>query len=133
MPTALAHSLKGHRRLRLHTGMVSNAARELWESGALDRDARITTGVGLGTDEFYRYVAEQKPFWFTDASQTHDFAAVAETPRFIAVNSAVEIDLLGQVNSERADGALLSSASTTRPPGEGHDCSYNPVEPCRTP
>jgi acyl-CoA hydrolase len=108
VPIALARSLSSHRQLKLHTGMVSEAARELWHSGALDRQARITTGVALGSEAFYRDVGAEPSFWFTDAATTHDVVTVASTPRFIAVNSAVEVDLLGQVNAERAGGALLS-------------------------
>ena len=108
VPIALARALTSRRQLRLHTGMVSDAAHELWHSGALDRDARITTGVALGTEAFYRDVAEAPAFWFTDVATTHDIATMAAIPRFTAINSAVEVDLLGQVNCERADGALLS-------------------------
>jgi acyl-CoA hydrolase len=110
VPAALTHSLATHRRLRLYTGMVSNVVRVLWDAGALDRDARITTGVALGSNDFYRFVSDQPSFWFTDVGRTHDPAAVAAIPRFIAINSAVEVDLLGQVNSERVDGALTAGA-----------------------
>src|SRR5690606_6983639 len=48
IPLALAHALASHRRLRLHTGMVSPAARALSEAGALDPDAPILAGVALG-------------------------------------------------------------------------------------
>jgi acyl-CoA hydrolase len=110
VPSALAASLTGHRLLKLHSGMVSPSMRALWESGALDRDARITTGVALGTASFYEFVAAQQNLWFTDVTHTHDVAAIAATPRFIAINSAVEVDLFGQVNSERAGGAIQAGA-----------------------
>jgi acyl-CoA hydrolase len=110
VPSALAASLTGHRHLKLHSGMVSPSMRTLWESGALDRDARITTGVALGTASFYDFVAAHKNLWFTDVTHTHDVAAIASTPRFIAINSAVEVDLFGQVNSERAGGAIQAGA-----------------------
>jgi acyl-CoA hydrolase len=102
VPSALASSLAAHRRLKLHSGMVSPSMRTLWEAGALDRDARITTGAALGPVSFHAFVAEQPNLWFTDVSRTHDVAAIAAIPRFIAINSAVEVDLFGQVNSERA-------------------------------
>ena len=110
VPSALAASLAGHRRLRLHSGMVSPSMRTLWEAGALDRHARITTGVALGPASFHEFVAEHPTLWFTDVTHTHDVAAIAATPRFIAINSAVEIDLFGQVNSERAGGAIQAGA-----------------------
>ena len=110
VPSALAASLAGHRRLRLHSGMVSPSMRTLWEAGALDRDARITTGVALGPAAFHDFVAAHPTLWFTDVAHTHDVAMIAAIPRFIAINSAVEVDLFGQVNSERAGGAIQAGA-----------------------
>ena len=82
----------------------------LSEAGALDPEARITTGVALGDKNFHQFVAQQERLWFTDVSHTHDVATIARIPRFVAVNSAVEVDLLGQVNSERVGGALQAGA-----------------------
>jgi acyl-CoA hydrolase len=110
VPSALASSLASHRGLKLHSGMVSPAMQRLWEAGALDRDARITTGVALGPAPFYSFVAELPNLWFTDVAHTHDVAAIAAIPRFVAVNGAVEVDLFGQVNSERAGGAIQAGA-----------------------
>jgi acyl-CoA hydrolase len=110
VPLALAESLTNHRRLALHTGMVTRAFRGLWESGALDRDARVTTGVALGDSAFHDFVGRHEMLWFTDVSRTHDVRAIAGIPRFVAVNAAVEVDLFGQVNSERIGGALQAGA-----------------------
>jgi acyl-CoA hydrolase len=106
VPVALISSLTGHRRLALHTGMISEAFRRLWDAGALARDSRHTTGVALGSEDFYRFVADNERIWFTDVLHTHDAAAISAIPRFIAINSAVEIDLFGQVNSERINGSI---------------------------
>jgi acyl-CoA hydrolase len=110
VPMALARSLTNHRRLKLHAGLVSEAMRVLWQAGALDADARITTGVALGSDDFYDFVARHEQAWFTDVSQTHDLATVSAIPRFVAINSAVQVDLFGQVNAERANGGLQAGA-----------------------
>jgi len=110
VPMALARSLTNHRRLKLHAGLVSEAMRVLWQAGALDADARITTGVALGSDDFYDFVARHEKAWFTDVSQTHDLATVSAIPRFVAINSAVQVDLFGQVNAERTNGLLQAGA-----------------------
>ena len=110
VPSALASSLASHRGLKLHSGMVSPSLHKLWEAGALDRDARITTGVALGPASFHGFVAEQPNLWFTDVAHTHDVGAIAAIPRFVAINSAVEVDLFGQVNSERAGGTIQAGA-----------------------
>ena len=110
VPMALAGALTSHRRLRFHGGMASAAVRTLWESGALDRDARITAGVVLGDTALHDFVARLEPLWLTDAAHTHDVTAIAALPRFIAINAAVEVDLFGQVNSERANGRVQAGA-----------------------
>jgi acyl-CoA hydrolase len=110
VPMGLAAALRSHRRLRLHTGMVSRTLRILWEAGALDRDARITTGVILGDEAFQAFAARLEPLWLTDVRHTHDPAAIGAIPRFVAINGAVEVDLFGQVNSERAGGAIQAGA-----------------------
>jgi acyl-CoA hydrolase len=110
VPLALAQALTSHRRLRLRTGMVTSAVRTLVQAGALDPQARITTGVALGDADFYDFVAHHEPLWFTDVSHTHDVQTIAATPRFVAVNAAVEVDLFGQVNSERTGGQLQAGA-----------------------
>lgn len=109
VPTALIGALASHRRLRIYTGMVSSSIKGLCEAGALDAPVPVTTGSAVGTPEFYEYIRRfPELFWFTDASRTHDVSLLATLPRFVAVNSATEVDLLGQVNGERADGALVS-------------------------
>jgi acyl-CoA hydrolase len=89
--------------------------RSLWDSGALDRDADITTGVLLGDEGFMRFAAALPHLWLTDVRHTHDPAAIAarverEGSRFVALNGAVEVDLFGQVNAERAGGMLQAGA-----------------------
>jgi len=110
VPVALAGALSSHRRLRIHGGMVSGAVRTLWEAGALDRDARITSGVVLGDEPLHTFVAGLPTLWLTDVRHTHDPVALGAIPRFVAINSAVEVDLFGQVNAERAGGVLQAGA-----------------------
>jgi acyl-CoA hydrolase len=110
VPLALGQSLAQHRRLKVHAGMVTAVVQRLHAAGALDADARITTGVALGDAAFRDFVARHAPLWFTDVGDTHDVAAIASIPRFVAVNAAVEVDLFGQVNSERMGGALQAGA-----------------------
>lgn len=110
VPSALAGALCAHRRLRIHGGMVSGALQKLWEAGALDADAPITTGVVLGNAAFRDFATRLERLWLTDVTHTHDPARIATIPRFIAINAAVEVDLFGQVNSERAGGAIQAGA-----------------------
>ena len=113
VPVALAGALQQHRRLRIHGGLVSRSLQALWQAGALDRDARISTGVVLGDAALHGFVGELPSLWLTDVTQTHGpaaIAALAASTRFVAINAAVEVDLFGQVNAERAAGVLQAGA-----------------------
>ena len=113
VPIAVAGALASHRRLRLHGGLATAAVRTLWEAGALDRDARITSGVVLGDAALHEFLDALEPLWLTDVTRTHaPDAIVAATrgARFVAVNGAVEVDLFGQVNAERAAGSIVAGA-----------------------
>jgi acyl-CoA hydrolase len=106
----VASVLGSHRKLRFFSGMLSSAARVLWDSGALDHDARITAGALLGDDAFYEFAAGLAQLWMTHAGHTHNVTTIAAIPRFVGVNGAVEVDLFGQVNSERVDGAIQAGS-----------------------
>ena len=113
VPLALGQALADHRRLRFHGGLVAGSLRILWESGAIDRDARITTGVVLGDAALRDFAARLEPLWLTDVTHTHDPAAIVaatQGSRFVAINGAVEVDLFGQVNAERAAGTIQAGA-----------------------
>jgi acyl-CoA hydrolase len=110
VPLALGQALGQHRRLKIHAGMITSAVRSLAQAGVLDADARITTGVALGDAALQDFAARHAQLWFTDVSRTHDIGAIARIPRFVAINSAVEVDLFGQVNSERMGGSLQAGA-----------------------
>jgi acyl-CoA hydrolase len=110
VPLALGSALASHRRLRFHGGLVSSGLRTLWEAGAIDRDSPIHTGVVLGDTAFHDFAARLEPLRLRDVRFTHDPAVVGAIPRFIAVNAGIEVDLFGQVNSERAGGAVQAGA-----------------------
>ena len=110
VPLALAGALCGHRRLRFHGGMVSGAVRTLWDAGVFDSDAPLTAGVVLGDPGLHDFFGRLHSLWMTDVTHTHGLAALAAIPRLVAINSALEVDLFGQVNAERAGGAIQAGA-----------------------
>ncbi len=110
VPLSLAQALQGHRRLRFHGGMLPAAFQALWQAGAIDRDAPVTTGVVLGGQPLRDFAASLPTLRLKPVTVTHDPARLATIDRFIAVNSAVEVDLFGQVNAERAGGSIQAGA-----------------------
>jgi acyl-CoA hydrolase len=104
---ATLSALADRRGLRLHSGMVTDPLIDL-----LDRDAvvAVTTGVALGSPALHARVAEDPRIRFRPVGDTHGIATLAAIPRFVAVNSAISVDLFGQVNADWVDGRQVSGA-----------------------
>jgi len=115
VPTALAQALRRHRRLRLHSGMLSDGLMALAQAGALDAGHSPTACVLAGSATLYEWSVRPeglgpKGLSLLGCEHTHDAAALAALPNFVAVNSALDIDLFGQCNLEHADGRAVSGA-----------------------
>ena len=106
----VARALHSHRRLRIHSGMVSSFLETMWESGALERDSQVITGVVFGDAAFYDYVGRLGRVHLEDVRVTHGLDMLSKIERFVGINSAVEVDLFGQVNSERSNGIIQAGA-----------------------
>jgi len=105
-PAAALAGLLHHRRLRVRSGMVTPGYRALDEAGALARGAGHVTGLALGPADFVSWAV--RAFTFADATITHGAHALALSSPLFAINSALEVDLLGQANIERRGERLVS-------------------------
>jgi len=107
LQSAVLRAVQGHRNLRIHSGMVSDGLLGLLETGALSAaPAAVTAGVALGTQALYDI--SSRSITFRDVGHTHDHAVLGAIPRLTAINSALSVDLLGQVNGEFLAGSQLS-------------------------
>ena len=106
MPEALCSQLHGHRELGIHSGMLGDGFVHLVDQGVVTNahkevDAGISVAaVLIGTQVLYRHVHRNPSFRLCEAQVTHGAASLARFKRFHSVNSALEVDLTGQVNSE---------------------------------
>lgn len=109
---AVLAALSSHRHLRLHSGMVSDGLLGLIQHGALasnsEQQPPVCTGVALGSAALYAAVADSSLVQFAPTRHTHAQATLAALPNLIAINSAITIDLFGQVNVETLAGQQLS-------------------------
>jgi acyl-CoA hydrolase len=108
VPTALAASLRSRRKLRLHSGMLSDGFLDLADVGALDMDSKHTTCVLVGSRGLYARAGQFEPLRIRSCEFTHDLVTLASMQRLVAVNSALEVDLFGQCNLEHANGSAVS-------------------------
>lgn len=97
---AVVESLTQRRRLRIHTGLLGGWVQVLDEAGALGTDAKVVATGASGTAAFYRYLDHATHIELAGAHETHDPGRLAELPKLHAVNSALEVDLFGQANTE---------------------------------
>ena len=116
LQAAVLHALVGHRRLRIHSGMVSSGLLGLAAAGALAACEAgddgplppVCTGVALGSSALYSRMADAELVRFAPVQHTHAQTTLAGIPNFVSINSALEIDLLGQVNCETLHGRQVS-------------------------
>jgi acyl-CoA hydrolase len=106
IPDAVLSYLGGHRDLGIHSEMCSDGVVPLIESGVInghrkkiDR-GKAVLGFVLGTRRLFRCIDRNPLFDFRPISYTNDPFVIAQNPNMIAINSAIEIDLTGQVCSD---------------------------------
>ena len=113
LPSALLRELRGHRRLGIHSGMLTPSLWELIECGAADDSAKhVDTGVAVcgtvyGDAALYRAVDRTHRVALRAPPDTHGHAAISRLPQFTAINSALEVDLGGQMNLDSVGGRLI--------------------------
>ena len=113
MPSAVAHRLRGHRDLGVHSGMITDAVAELIEAGVVTGARKsidpglVVTGFLMGSQRLLRLAAAGAPISLRDTRYTHDPGVLAAQHRLVAINSATEVDLTGQANAETAGGRYV--------------------------
>lgn len=89
LPGAILAALKSHRRLRIWSGLVTDAVTPLIEAGAIAPHGAIDAGVALGNAAYYARLDRNDSICFRPVSETHDVRRIAAIDRFCAINSAV--------------------------------------------
>jgi 4-hydroxybutyrate CoA-transferase len=109
IPSAVTNCLLTKKDLGVHSGMVSDDIIDLIEAGAVpinrfnDKN-RIVVGELIGTKKLFSFAHENPIFEMATVDVVYHPVVMSKIPRFVAINSALEIDLSGQVNSETVDG-----------------------------
>jgi acyl-CoA hydrolase len=112
LPSAVVERLTGHRDLGCHSGTITDAVLRLIDAGVLTGARKeidpgvVVTGSALGTTALYERLP-LLPVAFRPASYTHAPAVLAELRSLVSINSAVEVDLTGQVGAEIRHGTYV--------------------------
>jgi acyl-CoA hydrolase len=92
----------------VHTGLVSDATLRLAAAGVLRNEHPMLTAVAVGSAGFYSSLRDLVGLEFAEVGRTHAPLVLGALTKFHAVNSALEVDLLGQVNAETLAGRYVS-------------------------
>ncbi len=103
IPDAVLEKLHNHKNLGVHTEMFSNGVVELMKKGVVTNKFKhkhrfkTATAFAIGNKELYDFVDDNPEFVFLNASYVNDGYVIRSNPKVVAVNSAIEIDLTGQI------------------------------------
>lgn len=124
IPNAVLAALKDHRHLGLHTEAMTDGVLPLLESGVIDNSCKTVcpgisvASLALGSRRLYDYMDYRKDLILKDVAWTNNPFRIAQNPKVMAINSAVEVDLTGQVCADSVGTRIISGV------GGQHDFMY---------
>jgi acyl-CoA hydrolase len=103
IPNVVLNNLKNHKNLGIHTEMFSDGILPLVKSGVITgknkeiKTGKLVTCFAIGSPDLYDFIDDNPIVHFKEAAYTNDTAIIRRNPKVTAINSAIEIDLTGQV------------------------------------
>lgn len=103
IPNAVLKALGSHKNLGIHTEMFSDGVIELVEKGVINgkkkriHPGKIVSGFVMGSRRLYDFIDDNPFVAMLDIAYVNDTAVIRRNPKVVAINSAVEIDLTGQI------------------------------------
>ncbi|MFK8043264.1 acetyl-CoA hydrolase/transferase family protein [Congregibacter sp.] len=114
IPDAALRCLGGHQNLGVHTEMFSDGVLPLLESGVINNankkiaKGRSVTGFAMGSDELYAHVHDNPEVTFLDIEFVNNPTVIAKNAQVTSINSALQIDLSGQVCADSIGHQIYS-------------------------
>ena len=114
IPDAVLRNLEGHQRLGIHTEMFSDGIIDLVERGVITgemkkkRRFKIVASFMIGTKKLYRFVNDNPMIEMLDIGYVNDVHIIRQNPKVVAINSALEIDLTGQICADSIGSKIYS-------------------------
>ncbi|MES2562066.1 MAG: acetyl-CoA hydrolase/transferase C-terminal domain-containing protein [Pseudomonadota bacterium] len=115
LPVAVCRALVGHRDLGVHSGVISDVIVDLVEKGVVTNArkgvdvGRIVTGGLFGSRRLMDFADGNDALEMRSSEYTHNQQVLARVQNLYSINSGVEVDLTGNVNSEIAAGRYLGA------------------------
>lgn len=114
LPNALAAQLGGHKNLGLHTEMFADGLLGLIKKGVINGackkidTGKVVASFLLGSQEVYSYIDNNPSVNMRDIGYTNDPYIICQNPHMKAINSAVEVDLTGQICADSIGTRIFS-------------------------
>lgn len=114
IPNALLAALTNHKNLGIHSEMISDGVLNLIRSGAVTNAEkhflrhRSVASFVVGSRELYDYINDNPEFYMEDATITNSPSIIARNGKVVAINSAIQIDLTGQVCADSVGSRIIS-------------------------
>jgi acyl-CoA hydrolase len=113
VPEAILRLLRDRRDLGIHSGMIGDGNADLVEAGVItnarkpiDRGVSVT-GALIGTRRLFAFADRNPAIALRNCAYTHEAAVLSRLPNLVTINSAIEVDLTGQVNAEQSGSNYL--------------------------
>lgn len=124
IPNAVLDALHDHKHLGLHTEAMTDGVVPLIEKGIIDNSqkkilpGKSVASLVLGSRRLYDYIDGNRSVEIRDVAWTNDPAIIRQNPRVMAINSAIEVDLTGQICADSIGEVIFSGV------GGQHDFMY---------
>ena len=124
IPNAVLDALHDHKNLGLHTEALTDGVVPLIQSGVINNSRKVVmpgktvASLALGSERLYKYMDYNPDVIIKDVAWTNDPFIIRQNPKVMAINSAVEVDLTGQICADSVGTRMISGV------GGQHDFMY---------
>ena len=114
IPTAVLEALVQHKDLGMHSEMFSDAVIDLVETGVLNGEkkrihpGKVVSSFVMGSNRLFDFIDDNPTIAMLDVAYVNDTAVIRRNPKVTAINSAIEVDLTGQVCADSIGTHLYS-------------------------
>jgi len=114
IPNAVLSMLNNHKKLGIHTEMFSDGIIDLIESGVITGELKkkhpykVVSGFMIGTKRLYKFVHDNPFIEMLDIGYVNETHVIRQNPKVTAINSAVEVDLTGQICADSIGPKMYS-------------------------
>ncbi|MEH7246219.1 acetyl-CoA hydrolase/transferase C-terminal domain-containing protein [Neobacillus niacini] len=114
IPSSVIRSLVHKKELGVHSGSINDSVIELVEKGIITNSHKtvlpnkMVCTTLIGTKELFRYADHNPNIELHPANFTHASSTLSKIDHFHAINSALEVDITGQVNAEEINNRIIA-------------------------